>query len=132
MKAGEIIKARTHAELINYLKKTDLKGLFKCTYDLDENTFIWMVSLNNTSNAGHRNKFENDTTIIEQFDKSMPKNKRFYHGINRHYRLVFEKIKTNGERLYKFHGLYKLVTPVYDEYTRTLRLINMSYDFNNL
>lgn len=129
MKTGETVKARTHAELINKLLRTNLKKLYRCTYDIDKNTFIWMVNLNDTRNAGHRNRIENNTTIIEEFDKSRPKDERFYHGLKRKHRLVFEKINTPNGRIYKFHGLYKLVKTENDDYIRILQIECDKYIF---
>lgn len=130
MKQGDIIRTKTHAELLNKLLGTQYKQWYKCTYDLDDNTFIWIVSLDNSSNAGHRNKFLNNTTIIEQFDKNDTFSKeRFLHGINREFRLVFEKIETANGRLYKFHGLYKLIRVENDGYKRTLKLSSLIYTF---
>lgn len=129
MKKGEIIYARTNAEFLNALINKNYKQWYKCTYELNNDTFIWMICLNNSNNVGHRNKFENDCTIIEQFDTSLPKNKRFNHGLERPFRLVFEKIKTANGCAYKFHGLFKLVTPVIDEYKRTLKSVNDDYNF---
>lgn len=144
MKKGEIVKARTHAELLNELFGTNYKQWYKCTYDIkkDNNSykkgnepelptiFVWMVCLNNTKNAGRRNKFEDDTTIIEQFDKPMTcSEERFNHGLNIKQRLVFEKINTSNGRIYKFHGVYELADTPNDKHTRTLKLIDDEYDF---
>lgn len=129
MKAGQTIKAKTHAELLNVLLKTNYKQWYKCTYDLDDKTFIWMVCLDSTNNEGHRNMFENSDTIIEQFDKDMIKNKRFYHGLERKYRLVFEKKETKKGRTYTFHGFYHLADTSEDEYKRTLKKISDKYNF---
>lgn len=130
MQKGEIIKARTHAELLNKLFHKNYKQYYRCTYDITNGLFIWMVCLDNSNNAGRCNKFEDDTTIIEQFDKPMTcSEERFYHGLKIKQRLVFEKIKTSNGRIYKFHGLYELVSKSKDEYTRTLKLIGDEYNF---
>lgn len=87
-----------------------------------------MVSIDDTNTEGRRNRFENNT-IVEQFDKDFPKNARFYHGLEREFRLVFEKLETNGERTYKFHGLYKLIDTKEDQYIRTLKKQSDEYNF---
>lgn len=135
MKAGCTIKARTNAELLNMLLKTNYKQWYKCTYPIKEKKYptkekimIWMVRLDNTKNGGFQNRPENDT-IIEQFDKSEPKPASFYSGIKTKCRLVFEKIETKVGHIYKFHGLYMLDKREDDDYKRTLVKISDEYEF---
>lgn len=129
IKTGDVIYAKTHATLLNNLLNTNYKQWYKCTYDLDDDTFIWMVYLDGTNNEGHTNKFESDDIIIEEFDKDMIKDKRFEHGLEKPYRLVFEKIVTSNGRKYEFHGLYKLIDTSSNKYKRILKKVNAEYDF---
>lgn len=130
MISGQQIKARTHAELLSKLLKKNINHWYKCTYNLDKDTFIWMVYLDNSETNGHKNMFEDESTIIECFDKNKrTKDGRFYHGLKMTNRLVFEKIETSNGRIYQFHGLYKLVDTTDDEYTRILKRQNNRYEF---
>lgn len=129
MKSGDTILARTHAELIRKLLNNKLLYCYKCTYDLNDTTFLWLVCLDDTDNDGHKNKFESEDTIIERFDKQRAKDRRFYHGLKRKYRLVFEKIQTVNGRIYKFHGLYKLDKVEDNEYVRKLKRVSTEYEF---
>lgn len=131
MQAGNKIQARTHAELLNRLLNRHCKSWYKCTYDIDQDTFIWMVKLDGTDNYGRRNKFDDGKTIMERFDDGFPKNDRFMHGLTRKYRLVFEKEELSVGRVYTFRGLYKLVNVEEDGYLRTLKLVQNDYHFEN-
>ena len=89
-----------------------------------------MVYLDNSETDGHKNMFEDESTIIECFDKNKrTKDDRFYHGLKMTNRLVFEKIETINGRIYKFHGLYKLDKVEDNEYVRTLKRVNTEYRF---
>lgn len=89
-----------------------------------------MVNLDNSETDGHRNRFVDENTIIEQFDTNkIYTMARFKHGLTRPYRLVFEKKQSKNGRKYIFQGLYKLEKTDNDDYTRILKFVSGEWDF---
>ena len=130
MKSGQIIPVSTHAQLLNYLLKKDYKQWYKSTYRINDDTYIWIIHLDNTYRDGWKNWTEDDI-IIERYDTNKPKTKTFERGLVLKHRLVFEIIGKGVERKYKFHGLYELIMNE-DEYSRVLTKESDEYDFSTI
>lgn len=101
MLTGELLRVSTNAQLLNQLVGTHYKQWYKSTYQLKDDTMIWMIRLDNQLRSGWCNKLENGKIIEEFYGNDQPPN--IYLGIQIKKRLVFEKT-SNG---YRFLGVYQ-------------------------
>ena len=81
MEKGLIITARTYADFLNKTFDTNYKGWFKSTYELDEDTTVWMIRLDSKERDGYINYFDGSDIIEESSNPTRSKKK---------YRLVFK------------------------------------------
>ncbi len=107
LKNGDVFFG-THADLLNELGLHTKQGLpFKSwqkgTYELDANTYIWIICIDGEVRNGWRNTYQNNKIIEENLD-----NKNHTIGLTHKYRVVFDK--TSGYYGNKFvcKGLYRL------------------------
>ena len=105
MKKGDIIRARTNAELLNTILGTRYKQWMKSVYFYDDYSYIWMVKFDDKVRSGWRNRFCNEYIIEEMVDKSVTKWDNFpLWTMDDKKRYVFEK----KDGFFKFLGIYQL------------------------
>jgi len=101
MKSGEVIQARTNAELLNELLGKNYGGWMKSVYDLNDQR-IWMIHIDKKPRKDWRNYKIGDFIVEENMD---PYNK---FGLRTDVRPDVERIvfsKHNG--YFIFEGIYK-------------------------
>ena len=109
LKAGEIIRARTHAELLNELFGTNYKAWMKCTYRYSYDSFVWMVRFNEVNKStGWENVEISPNYIIEKNHNSLLTYDRgSVTEILTDDRIVFQIVGDGVFRKYIFKGIYK-------------------------
>ena len=90
IKAGEVIYAKTNAELLNGLLGKHYKAWMKADYPLDIDEMLWMPRLDGVVRAGWRNMMQNGQ-IVEEYVGGHPYPSNIYVGLNIKRRAVFEK-----------------------------------------
>lgn len=118
MKIGEVVYARTHAELLNELLGTNYKAWRKSGIRLPDGRCLWMIELGNfVSTSGWINRLVGMNKISE---KHIGRNFSFeghntYKGaiIDRQSwgpteRVVFDMDKSGSLRKYVFRGVFRL------------------------
>lgn len=118
MKIGEVVYARTHAELLNELLGTNYKAWMKSGIRLPDGRWLWMIELGNfVSTSGWINMLVGMNKISE---KHIGKDFSFeghntYKGaiIDRQSwgpteRVVFDMDKSGSLRKYVFRGVFRL------------------------
>ena len=103
IKAGEVIYAKTNAELLNGLLGKHYKAYMKSSYNLDVGEMLWMPRLDGKVRAGWTNTMQNEK-IIEKYVGGHPYPNNFYDGVNVKRRVVFEKC--DAGRYFIFLYLY--------------------------
>lgn len=109
LKAGEIIRARTHADLLNELFGTNYKAWMKCTYPYSYDSFVWMVRFNEVNKStGWENVEISPNYVIEKNHNGIL---TFEGGsvteILADKRIVFQIVGDGVFRKYIFKGIYK-------------------------
>ena len=119
----------THADLLNAIgirtkDGKSFKQYYKGTYELDNNTYIWIISIDGKERSGWRNSWYGTDTIIEENLEN------YTHpiGITHKYRLVFDKKPTGRGNKFNFMGYYMLQP----ESTNRKRIITKVNDSFNL
>lgn len=116
-KIGDIVEAKTHAELLNKLFGMAYKGWMKTAWNYSENEIVWMPALDWTERTWKkrngkeviwRNRVDGNRIIEEHMEgeftdwNDIPAqvllNKR---------RIVFSVHYDGNKRIYKFQGVYK-------------------------
>lgn len=118
MKIGEVVYAKTHAELLNELLGTDYKAWMKSSIKLPDGKLLWMIELGNfVSASGWINRQVGFDKISEkhigtEFDFDAHNT---YKGAiidrqpwNCADRVVFDMIKSGTSRKYVFRGVFRL------------------------
>ena len=129
MKAGEVVKVKRNAELLNNLLGTNYEQWYKSYLHLDQNIMIWMARLDNKVRDGWRNRLENGKIIEEYLDTTNPPS-NILVGAETKRRIAFIKYKDH----FRFIGVYeydatnstpKNVLPIHRELVK----ISDTYDF---
>ncbi len=128
IKNGDVFHG-THADLLNALGLRTQQGLpfknfFKGTYELDENTYIWIICIDGQERDGFINIYQGRDGIIEQ----NVQDKTHTIGLTHKYRIVFDKVKGFSGNRFICKGLYKL-SP---ESTNQKRILKKVADSINL
>ncbi len=105
IKAGEVIYAKTNAELLNGLLGKHYKAWMKADYPLDIDEMLWMPRLDGVVRAGWRNMMQNGQ-IVEEYVGGHPYPSNIYVGLNIKRRAVFEKCDRG--RYFIFRGVFEL------------------------
>ncbi len=105
IKAGEVIYAKTNAELLNTLLGKRYKAWMKAGYPLRFGEMLWMPRLDGKVRAGWRNTMQNGQ-IIEEYVGGQPYPSNIYDGLNIKRRAVFEKRDRGG--YFVFRGVFEL------------------------
>ena len=119
MKAGEIIYAKTNAELLNGLLGKNYKAWMRAGYLLGVGEMLWMPRLDGVVRAGWKN-FMSNGKIIEEYVGGHPYPSNIYDGLNIKRRGVFEKC--DWGIYFIFRGVFE-IEPRSTLLRRTLRLI---------
>ena len=130
MKAGEIIYVSSNAELLNTLglSRKEYKRWMRTTFNVEQDTFVWMITLDGKNNSGWINEFHGDT-ITEKYVGGKPYPDNIDLGLAYKTRLVFEKIKIQNKVVkYIFRGIYRLNNTS----TRENRILNKISDETNI
>ena len=105
IKAGEVIYAKSNAELLNTLLGKHYKAWMKAGYPLRFGEMLWMPRLDGVVRAGWRNTMQNGQ-IIEEYVGGQPYPSNIYEGLNIKRRAVFEKCEWGG--YFVFRGVFEL------------------------
>ena len=118
MKIGEIVYARTHAELLNELLGTNYKSWMKSVKELPGGSVLWMIQLGNfVSSSGWINKLVGMNRISERHiekDYAFERHNTYKGSIidgqywNSADRVVFDIVKNGSNRIYIFRGVFRL------------------------
>lgn len=103
---SRIIYAKTHADFLNQAFGTDYKGYMKSRWDLDNDTWVWMVYIDEQVRSGWVNKIISEDQICEEYvwsDEPTYKNEP-----ERAYRIVVRIVNTTRGREYHVLGKYKI------------------------
>ena len=118
MKVGEIVYARTNADLLNEVLGTNYKAWMKSSIMLPDNKRLWMIELGNfVTTAGWKNTLLGGTKLSEihvggdyTFDSH-----NTYWGARQsgkswgpEIRVVFDIVKGSYSRKYIFRGVFRL------------------------
>ena len=139
MKRGEIICAKTHAELLNKVLGTNYKAWMKSSIKLPDGRLLWMIELGSSiSPAGWINKMTSANSISE---KHVGGNYAFsghetyvgsrVNGISwdPSDRAVFDILKIGSVRKYVFRGVFRINTEKSSLYENVWDLILDEYNF---
>ena len=126
VKTGMLFYRRTNAELINGFFGTSYKQWMKCSYPLPEGglaSLMWFTAFNGDIHSGWRNVLSADgNTIVEDFlGSTKPSNVEFDPKDS--IRLVLDKYKDLGRRVYEFLGVFKYDETESTSYHRVYRKI---------
>ena len=105
IKAGEVIYAKTNAELLNKLLGTHYKVWMKSYILLRVGEMLWMPRLDGVVRAGWRNTMQNGK-IIEEYVGGRPHPGNINVGLEVRRRAVFEKSDWGG--YFVFRGVFEL------------------------
>lgn len=99
----------THAELLNAIGLRTKKGerfkqYYKGTYELNEDTYIWIISIDGIERSGWKNVLIDDDTIIEYNIQ----NQDHPIGLTHERRLVFHKERLPRGNKFTFKGYFVL------------------------
>ena len=102
---SKTIYAKTHADFLNQAFGTVYNGYMKTRWSYDNNTWVWMVRIDNQIRDGWVNKIINENEIWEEyvFDGEPP----YGNDKEREYRIVVNIIDTVYGREYHILGKYK-------------------------
>ena len=102
---SKIIYAKTHADFLNQAFGTNYKGYMKSRWDYSQNTWVWMVRIDNQVRDGWVNRIINENEIWEEY---VWNNEPTYSGESeREYRIVASIIDSPLGREYHILGKYK-------------------------
>ena len=107
LKNGDVFHG-THADLLNELGLRTKQGLpfknwYKGTYELDENTFIWIICIDGKERSGWSNVYQGNKIIEKN-----PNNNTLTISLTHKYRIVFDKVAGYSGNKFVCKGLYKL------------------------
>ena len=112
MKTGEIVYARTHAELLNELLGTSYSGWMKSSIMLPEGERLWMIQLGDfVASSGWRNQLVSEDRIVEeQISELQFKNNGTVVETGKYDedRVVFDFDKKAKNRKYIFRGVFRI------------------------
>ena len=104
LRAGEVIRARTHAELLNEVFGTDYKAWMQCTWKYSYDTIAWMVRFNEVNpNAGWENVEVSPDHIVEINHFNVDP----VVSVLSKKRIVFQIVGDGVFRKYIFKGIFK-------------------------
>ena len=99
----------THADLLNTIgirskNGEKFKQYYKGTYALDDNTYIWIISIDRKQRSGWSNSWCGPDTIIESNFED------YEHtiGLTHKYRVVFDKEYAGRGNKFIFRGCFML------------------------
>ena len=126
---GDIFRG-THANLLNEIGIRTKSGekfeqYYKGTYELDSDTYIWIISIDGEERSGWINSWVDANTIIEH------NTEQCYHpiGLTHKYRLVFHKERFPQGNKFTFKGYFKLQPESTNE-KRILKKVDDDFDLN--
>ena len=126
---GDVFRG-THANLLNELGLRTKSGekfeqYYKGTYELDRDTYIWIISIDGEERSGWINSWVDTDTIIER------NTERCYHpiGLTHKYRAVFQKDRSPLGNTFTFMGYFKLQPESTNE-KRILKKINGEFELS--
>ena len=105
IKAGEVIYAKSNAELLNTLLGKHYKAWMKSYIPLDVGEMLWMPRLDGVVRAGWRNTMQNGK-IIEEYVGGRPYPSNINLGLEVRRRAVFEKC--DWGKYFVFRGVFEL------------------------
>lgn len=105
IKAGEVIYAKTNAELLNMLLGTNYKAWMRAYRFLDNGEMLWMPRLDNVIRSGWKNSMLNGK-IIEEYVGGRPYPSEIGIGLKGQIRIVFKKC--DRERYFIFRGVFEI------------------------
>ena len=129
MITGDVIYG-THADLLNSIGIRTKSGAkfeqyYKGTYELNSDTYIWIISIDGKERSGWINVWNGPEEIIEY-------NPEEYHhpiGLTHKYRIVFDKEREKHGNKFVFKGVFML-QPESSNKKRVLRKIDDNYELN--
>ena len=106
---GEDVFYGTHADLLNSLGIRTKKGekfeqYYKGAYELDDNTYIWIIAIDGKQHSGWSNSWHGSDMIIE----CNIENHEHPIGLTHKYRIVFDKEYTARGNKFIFKGCFML------------------------
>jgi len=118
----------THADLLNNIGLRTQKGekfiqYYKGTYELDPNTYIWIISIDGKERSGWINTQSDNDTIIEY----NLENHEHPIGLTHKNRVVFEKEYLGKCNEFIFKGYFEL-QPESTNQKRVIKKISDSFD----
>ena len=105
IKTGEMIYAKTNAELLNMLLGKHFKAFMKAYRFLDTGEMIWMPRLDGKVRSGWKNTLQN-RQIIEEYVGGRPYPSEIGIGLKGQIRIVFEKF--DQENYFIFRGVFEI------------------------
>ena len=118
MKIGEVVYARTHADLLNELLGTNYKAWMKSGIRLPDGRWLWMVELGNfVSTAGWINRLVGMGKISEKHigrDYVFEGHSTYKYALltgdkfDDSDRVIFDMDKSGSMRKYIFRGVFRL------------------------
>ncbi len=100
MEKGYVITVKTNAEFLNTTFGTTYKQWYKSTYNLDDETTVWMIRIDSKERDGFKNYFE-DGCIIEESNTEQTRSLKPI-------RMVFQILEENGLKTFVYLGKYKM------------------------
>lgn len=102
---SKTIYAKTHADFLNQAFGTNYKGYMKSRWEYSQNTWVWMVRIDNQVRDGWVNRIINESEIWEEY---VWNNEPTYSGEpERAYRIVANIKDEPSGREYHILGKYK-------------------------
>ena len=105
IKAGEVIYAKTNAELLNGLLGTHYKAYMKAYRFLDTGEMLWMPRLDGKVRSGWKNTLQN-AQIVEEYVGGRPYPSEIGIGLKGQIRIVFEKF--DHAKYFVFRGVFEV------------------------
>ena len=121
LKLGERIYAKNHADFLNKTFGTHYKGWFRCTWNYQNNPYVWMVRFNNSVD-GWTNTFITDRVVLEEHEPGIfpgSIDELYIEQFFKHDRLLFEIVEFNDPyytRVYVFQGVFRYNWEASDPY----------------
>lgn len=114
IRRGDVIRARTNAELLNKLLGKNYKAYMKCRYPVGEGVAILLHEFDVVTPAGWQNTESEDGTVVERYCKRDDEKLKSHRGVPwGERRILFEKRR--AEECFIFKGVFELPAPDSEE-----------------
>lgn len=101
---SKIVYAKTHAEFLNKVFKTNYAGYGRGRWPYDSDTWVWMVRMDDTVREGWVNKIIDTNTIWEEY--VWPGTPSYSAQSERKYRIAVRIVDAARGREYHILGKY--------------------------